>query len=321
MRSVLLSWTLQHDEEQLPRMLEILKKGNSDIVIGSRYSDDPRPVVVADAHVHIHGCFKLSEFLSSAWRNFRKIGVQNRCGYVTGMLLLTETAGVDWFGRLSRLADGDHAIAGLEIGDWRFQHTAEPCSLIARSANQELVLMAGRQIVTRENLEVSALATNLHVADGAPIRRVIETVLGGGALAVLPWGFGKWTGTRGKIVENMIQAFDSPRLFLGDNSARLRWWPAPSYFRTGTERGIRILPGSDPLPFASESGRAGSFGFSLNVEIGHSTPASDLKTVLEQRQVTIVPYGRLENPFRFLRNQIAMQRIKRRRRLRAAAYL
>ncbi|MGH8624650.1 MAG: hypothetical protein ACREYC_05080 [Gammaproteobacteria bacterium] len=297
-----------------------MKKGNSDIAIGSRYSD-LRPIIVADAHVHIHECFKLSEFLSSAWRNFHKTALQNGYGHVTGVLLLTETAGVDWFGRLSGLADHDHATDGLEVGDWRFRHTAEPCSLIARRANQELVIMAGRQIVTQENLEVLALATNLHVADGAPIRRVLETVLAGGALAVLPWGFGKWTGTRGKVVENMIQAFASPRLFLGDNSARLRLWPAPGHFRTGAERGIRILPGSDPLPFAAESGRAGSFGFSMDVAIGNGTPASDLKAVLEQRRVAIVPYGCLENPFRFLRNQIAMQWIKRQKRLRAAACL
>jgi len=235
--------------------------------------------------------------------------------------LLTETAGVDWFGRLSGLAGRDHALDGLRVGDWRFQHTAEPCSLIARRATQELVIMAGRQIVAQENLEVLALATNLLVADGEPIRHVIETVLGEGALAVLPWGFGKWTGARGKVVENMIQTFDSPRLFLGDNSSRLRLWRAPSHFRSGAERGIRILPGSDPLPFATESGRAGSFGFRMNVEIGNGTPASDLKAVLEQRRVAIVPYGCLETPFRFLRNQIAMQWVKRQKRLRVATHL
>ena len=72
-------------------------------------------------------------------------------------------------------------------------------SLTASSkSGQDLSIVAGRQIVTAENLEILALGFDAGLDDGLPIDEVILAVQAAGALCVLPWGFGKWTGKRGQ---------------------------------------------------------------------------------------------------------------------------
>ena len=264
--------------------------------------------VIIDAHVHIHDCFQLSFFLDSALHNFREAASRQHKKAFKSVLLLSEAAGANWFRQLSELV-GD---ANNFIGSWRFWGTSEACSLRARrSENEELIIVAGRQIVTSENLEVLALGTDQEFIDGQPIADVIKLVRSSGALVVLPWGFGKWTGKRGAIIRRLIAQFDKYEIFLGDNSGRLRNWPVPSQFKLATRKGIRILPGSDPLPFATESWRPGSYGVILDASIDENTPFNDVKQAIHH-DCGMRPYGRRENHLRFIRNQMGMQLLKRR---------
>ena len=267
--------------------------------------------LLVDAHVHFYDCYPLANFLDSAYRNFHeaawKLGV---CGDMVGILLLTESSRDHWFKRLWRLADGI-ATAEHDTNGWCFQHTGAPCSLLARRGEQEsLHIIAGRQIITRERLEVLAIGADREYPDGLPINEVIEMVRASGALPIIPWGFGKWTGCRGKVVRQVLLGKPGTDLFLGDNGGRMRYWSEPVQFKIARENGIRILPGSDPLPFASEYRRPGSYGFMLNVPVNSMIPAEEIKKYLVDRDVPITPYGRREGVLRFMKNQLSMQLIK-----------
>ena len=272
-------------------------------------------MILVDAHVHIYDCFDLRIFLDSAFANFRAEAARLGHGDAsTAILFLTETARENWFQRLKEYTCQGFEAGGKATSQWSFHRTSEDCSLCAKEAgDKNLFLIAGRQIVTAEDLEVLALATDKVFEDGAPLEEVIRTVRGSDAIPVVPWGPGKWMGKRGKILRQILNGPEVTGFFLGDNGNRPSFWPNPSHFRLAEKKGIRILPGTDPLPFASESCRPGSFGFLVNDSISPAYPAKDLKRILADQTTFLQPYGRLENPWRFFLNQISMQILKRMR--------
>jgi hypothetical protein len=265
-------------------------------------------MIFVDAHVHIYDCFDLETFFDYAFANFQKeasrLGQQDA---FTGILLLTETSKDKWFERLTDYADNKDGNGNKAIGDWTFHHTDENCSLCARGGkNQSLFLIAGRQIVTAEKLEVLALATDKNFKEGAPIEQVIQSIRDMGAIPVIPYGFGKWVARRGVILRDLLEKTKGHMLFLGDNSGRPNFLPRPSHFKQAEAKGIQVLPGSDSLPFSSECKRAGSFGFSLNGFLSSEHPAGDLKQIFMDPTTQFQEYGHLERPYRFFRNQLKM---------------
>lgn len=270
-----------------------------------------RQSVLIDAHVHIYNCFDLSFFLDSAYKNFLK--AQNsisETGQFVGVLLLTETVKHNWFEKLKAEAENPDPkkARSATFGDWTFKPTDEPCSLIATTSdNKQLIIIAGRQVVAAERLEVLALGTEKHFADGLPINDVIKSVYETGAIVVLPWGFGKWLGKRGAIIQKILEQEKNIPLYLGDNSGRLGLLPTPQHFKFARGERIFILPGSDPLPFPSESSKPGSYGFILDGTINIKAPASALKEMLSANTDDLMTYGKLESPFRFFKHQFTMQ--------------
>ena len=161
--------------------------------------------------------------------------------------------------------------------------------------------------MTLEGLEVLSLATTNSFPEGLPVRKLIVNVRDTGGTPVIPWGFGKWMGRRGKTLIKLLDTAKSADFFLGDNGNRTYILPHPSQMKLAQDNNIRDLPGSDPLPFTSESHRAGSFGFTLDGIISVENPAEDLKKILNNSVGTIQPHGTAEGALRFFRNQSRMQ--------------
>lgn len=260
-------------------------------------------MILVDAHVHIYDCFQLSDFFDTAARNFRATAnqlSQDATNPFTALLLLSEGTNSCFFSRLKV-----NANRGKQIGEWTLARTGEPYSMrLENISGQVLYLVAGRQIITSEKLEVLALITDIQFPDGLSLAETIKKVTEAGAIPILPWGVGKWLGKRGKIVREFLENYQGANIFLGDNGGRPRFWPTPRLFNLGRTKGIINLPGSDPLPITRDSSRVGSYGFYLmNWPIPYSKPAQSIKEILLQRKSPPHPYGSLLPIMKFFSNQ------------------
>ncbi|NNE36091.1 MAG: hypothetical protein HKN13_12690, partial [Rhodothermales bacterium] len=193
---------------------------------------------------------------------------------------------------------------------WSVETTEEAISRRIETDGATVVAIQGRQIRTRERLEVLAIGTESPIDDDLAIESTIRAVNDSGAIAVIPWGFGKWFGARAHVMDYLLDNVGCDAFFLGDNANRPAFAPRPRVFSTAERRGFRILPGSDPLPFAGECDRAGRAGVKLSVSLDLTRPAQDLKRVLTDRNNVLEPFISLESTARFLRNQFSMQRLR-----------
>ncbi|MHC4476792.1 MAG: hypothetical protein ACYTEL_14190 [Planctomycetota bacterium] len=271
-------------------------------------------MIFVDAHVHLYDCFDLKVFFDSALSNFGSAAerLSHRDVFVA-VLFLTEGPHENGFQRVAHLVKNEHSGKINSVPNWAFHNTKENTSILALyNRKQVIFLIAGNQIVTAENLEVLALGTEKRLNPGEPLEKTVQTVIEADAIPVIPWGAGKWLGRRGQILEKLLKGIGDTCLFLGDNGGRPSFWGLPSHFRLAEKRGIRVLRGSDPLPFETECLRPGSFGFSLQGRISKEFPAAQLKSLLLNPSTRIHTYGKLETPFRFFQNQLAMKLLKRR---------
>jgi hypothetical protein len=256
----------------------------------------PVPLLV-DAHVHFHACFERDVFLDSALANFQRgaeeLGID---GPFLGCLLLAEMTGER---ALQRLLSG-------EAGAWRFEPTGEPASLMARRSpdGARLLVIAGRQVRTREELEILALLSTEEFPDGLPFRDALARVRWSGAVPVLPWGFGKWWFYRGALIEGILRRPEPKWLFLGDNGGRPDLGAPPRLLREG---GVPVLPGSDPLPLPEHAGRAGSYGFLVHDGVEERRPAAALRRWLRELSTQPPTFGGCQSLGRFFQDQMALR--------------
>ena len=263
--------------------------------------------LLVDGHVHFHDCFTWEVFLEAAAANFADVRQKLRMTNDSpGCLMLTESAGANYYGALLNKPEFVTSLG------WRVTATDKDGSMIlSRDEGDTIVIVAGRQIVTAENLEVLALGCTREFPDGQPIRKVLDAVVDSNATAVIPWGFGKWWGRRGRTLLGILLSDSAPPFFLGDNAGRLCLGSRPALFAEAETRGVFVLPGSDPLPFLSEVRRLGSYGFLLPDWEESSRPAKDFMARLRRLSASPRAFGNLTTIPRFCRMQLAMQWRKR----------
>ncbi|MGB6487931.1 MAG: PQQ-binding-like beta-propeller repeat protein [Steroidobacteraceae bacterium] len=164
-------------------------------------------IACVDAHVHLHSCYDPDELLQNAYDNLAAAsnGV-DRAARKAFFLLLAECRADDCFGALRALADGLAASNGasdLNLRRWAIAATEETISVVARRAQQELFIVAGRQVACREGLEVLVLGTTHRFEDGWPIREILRESEALGVPRVIPWGPGKWFFRRGRLLNEL----------------------------------------------------------------------------------------------------------------------
>ncbi len=266
-------------------------------------------LILCDAHVHIYDCFELNHFLDSAWLNFQSAASGHESGApFSAVLLLSEATRDHWFLKLGEAARSKRSLNT----QWRFRETDEVDSIrVHGDDDREILIVAGRQIVTAENLEVLALATASERSDGAAISETVEWVIEAGGIPVIPWGFGKWWGRRGKTLSQVLDRFRPDQLFLGDNGGRPALLGEPPQFASAKRENRKVLPGTDPLPFAPEAWRPGSVGFFYSDGLDSPTTAKGIRNRLREPGAGISGYMHCERLLPFLRNQLSMQWRKR----------
>jgi hypothetical protein len=254
----------------------------------------------ADAHAHLYPCCELGSVLRAALRRAETLD-----GPLS--LLLCESRGLDVFSLLRERAA--RPSGGLE-GDLTLRATSERTSIAVRaqSGGPSLALIAGRQLLSREGVEVLALGLDpgqplAGVADRAePAADLLAGALAAGALGVLPWGLGKWLGARGARIAALAaqpRFAEHPRFFLGDVAQRAWPWPEPALFAAH-----RVLAGSDPLPVPGAGSRVARYGLRVEGEFDPEAPARSLLSALAARG-PVGRYGRRETILETIREQLA----------------
>ena len=261
-----------------------------------------------DAHVHIQENFNLDQFLLYALNNFERQRLATASQVSSAyFLLLTEAKSMDFYSLLSEQA---RQGTGPLTAAWRVRVTGEEEALLLQHASKpdaRLFVIAGRQVVTRERLEVLALAFRPKIADGEPLADTVDVIRKGGGLVVLPWGVGKWLAKRGRLVADFLQNADPYGLFVGDNGGRPSFWPRPAVFDLAAQRNIRLLPGSDPLPLDGEERRAGTYGAMVDGDCSDVAPVADLKGLLLDNRTAISPFGKRQGAWQFFRTQLGLR--------------
>jgi len=261
-------------------------------------------VLLIDTHVHVYDSFDADRFLDCAADYLAHESKRRAMAApVAGTLMLSETSRDHFFERF---------IQSSPDSRWSSRPTQEACSSIAcREGRAMLILIAGRQIMTQENLEVLALGCPARFEDGQPIESIIHQVLDLDGLCVLPWGVGKWTGKRGRLIKQLIDSNIAKDIFLSDNANRLMASPMPPLLRYGQEREMKVLAGSDPLPMQSHVNRGGTYGVVLDAPITLETPGADIGRAIRKLEHSPVHFGQRSGIDQFVVSQVAMQWRKR----------
>lgn len=253
--------------------------------------------MLIDSHVHLYPAFDRARLLAAAAANLAAAarGLGGPAG--AGVLFLTETCRDEAFAEMA---------AGQGVPDgWRVEGFAEdPQALrLLGQGGVELLIVAGRQLVSAERLEVLAVGHRDTAPDGRPAAEILAGLRAAGVPAILPWGVGKWIGARGRLVAELVAAAPGPGLLLGDNAGRPLGWATPPLFRTG----LPVLPGSDPLPVSGADVEAGRYGFVLEGAPDPVRPAADIRARLMAMTAQPVRFGRRTGPLGFVRRQTQLR--------------
>lgn len=255
-----------------------------------------------DGHVHLRTCFGPKDFLDAADQNFQHFFARSEFSDASiGCLLLADTPDRDGFQALSEASERG-------IGPWTVKVDPYDGSLTAwKSGIPRLLVIAGSQIATTEGLEVLALCCISRIEDGLPFEDTVHRAIDNGAVVIIPWGFGKWWGIRGRIVKDALEPEWSRAIFLADSGNRPVGWPEPSLLRAARREGRVILAGSDPLPYPADFVRAGSYGFILRGPVTKERPAETVRMKISQLQSTPQTFGNRTGWLRFVGTQLRMQ--------------
>lgn len=226
------------------------------------------PSLIADTHVHIYSIFDLYQFLRCAKKNlnlFRR-DPNDQLG-----IFLTERFDCDFFSKLKT----------AKFKDCEVSCSAGVCRVTFEDS-LPLYVFSGFQINTSEKLELLALATSQRVADNQPLDQTIDAIEAQEGVAVACWAFGKWSGTRGKILKSYLNSPRRNNLILADSALRF------VQSKILKNDSIPLLAGSDPLPLKSDQNRVGRFAVRFTGNFDPADPLISARKLLRQHKFEIV---------------------------------
>ncbi len=204
--------------------------------------------VVADTHVHIYPFYKVEDALSSIAQNLgRYDGVNHR------IACLTERYDCELY---AELRDAPRTSVTEEFSITRGNKSL---AFVHNDNKLNFHLLPGQQVITGENIEILSLNCEQRVGEGKSASQTVEDILAAGGIPVVAWAPGKWFFARGKVVQSLMDSFSPAQLAFGDTTLRPIGWTTPTIIKRARERGFKVFFGSDPLPFAGEEKRPGTY--------------------------------------------------------------
>lgn len=254
-------------------------------------------IVAGDGHFHLYPCHEPASAIRSLIRNLGLMA-KSASGFepdqdVFKIAFLTESKQYDYFHKILK-NELDFRMIDLQVAAGPEEH----CVSLGNQMKQELCLVAGRQIVTREKLEILGLGMEEIVPDGLSAEDAVERVMAADGLPVLAFSPGKWLFKRGKIALKLAERYQKS-LLIGDSALRPIGWGEPDIMRRARENNIAVLAGSDPLPLPGEEKYAGCYGFIYQGPFNTARPLTALKEILAVKPQTILSSGRRHSLLNF----------------------
>jgi len=254
--------------------------------------------LLIDGHVHVYPHYNLKSVLQNGISNltlaarkssaFNAKITENYSDDVFPVWFLAERSDCNFF------EDAIKMKKKVENNGFRMIPSDETETLIVEKAGKPILyILAGRQIVTKEGLEILSIASNLFQKDREKtIDDVISSIVDANGVPTLNWAPGKWFFNRGKAVKRLLEEKSPENLLICDTSLRPTVWPTPRQMATAIKRGVKVIAGSDPLPFYDEEKYIGSYGFCLTGEFNHQRPAFSIRSLLRKPDKNIFLIGK-----------------------------
>lgn len=240
--------------------------------------------IAVDGHVHFYPCYDIPSGFRALMLNLDELDFSVEPGQAAAVkvALLTEAKGHAFFERLGK---GELAES---VFDFRISGVIEDAAVAVRDRNENtLFVIAGRQIVSRERVEILALTVDVQGLDGLSVPDIIERIRAAGGVPVLSWAPGKWFFGRGRVVRHAIDSASPGGLLIGDTSLRPTIWGEPLPMRRARKRGLRIIAGSDPLPFSGEEAVMGAYGFVCDAVFDAQKPVASIRRILSSDSIPL----------------------------------
>lgn len=244
-------------------------------------------IIAGDGHFHLYPCYDLPQAISNLMRNLGLMAASAR-GLapeedVFKIAFLAESKQHDYFHKIQK-KEIDFRTIGLEVLAGGEEH----CVALGKQGKQALCLIAGRQIVTREKLEILGLGMEEVVPDGLSAEEAVEKVIATGGRPVLAFAPGKWLFKRAGLVRHLAEKYGQ-NLIVGDSALRPLGWGAPEIMRRARANHIAVLPGSDPLPMPGEEKSAGCYGFIYQGLFDTTRPLTAMNEIILNSPAAILP--------------------------------
>lgn len=256
--------------------------------------------LVLDFHAHLYPVFDPGEAWSRLLENLECGRSSLPAGSACLGAVVAERRGQPPFGGL--VGRGTRGAARF-----RAEEGSGGGAVWLAKGGRRLLLVRGRQLVTREGLEVLAIGPVAEGTDGLPLGEALARVRGAGAWTALPWAPGKWLGRRGRLVREAV-AGAGPALSLCDTLIRPRGLREPRVFAEARRCGMRVLAGSDPLPVRGEERQLGRYATWLRGPFDEERPLASLFERLGDPATPALPAGRrgglAGSVHRWLRNEL-----------------
>ena len=200
---------------------------------------------IADGHIHIYPSFDLNKLILKAHQGLKSISHAD--SYV---LFTVEPSGQLEFNNIVKRVSADISISPTDDKSVLKLNTP---------FGNDLYLIAGRQVVSKEKLEFLILFYNRDVPNGLTIEELVEASKNTGSILVLNWAPGKWMFERAQLVKDILERYTPEDLIICDTA--LRFVPEPALMKKARSKGFKIIAGTDPFPLGNEEERVGDYGF------------------------------------------------------------